>query len=59
MKAGGAVGLTENPAALLRWMIASPEIARHVNEFGNHSDKQTEKHYEQSRGVQAESRKVC
>ena len=22
---GGAVGLTENPAALLRWMIAGPD----------------------------------
>ena len=25
---GGAVGLTENPSALLRWVIAGPEIAR-------------------------------
>ncbi len=30
---GGAVGLTENPAALRRWMIAGPEIARIVKEF--------------------------
>ena len=41
-------------------MIAGPEITRLVNEFGNHSDKQTEKHHEQSRGVQTEFRKdVC
>ena len=31
---GGAVGLTENPGALRRWMITGPEIARLVNEFG-------------------------
>ena len=30
---GGAVGLTENPAALTRWMIAGPEVARVVIEF--------------------------
>ena len=30
---GGAVGLTENPSALRRWMISGPEIARIVNEF--------------------------
>ena len=25
---GGAVGLTENPAALRRWMVSGPEMAR-------------------------------
>ena len=30
---GGAVGLTESHAALRRWMVAGPEIARAVNEF--------------------------
>ena len=25
---GGAVGLTENPQALERWMVAEPEISR-------------------------------
>lgn len=30
---GGAVGLTESPAALRRWMVAGPEIARAVKEF--------------------------
>ena len=51
---GGAVGLTENPSALRRWMISGPEIARIVNEFeagmevkGN--DKQSNgKHHEES-----------
>ncbi|VDI48086.1 Hypothetical predicted protein [Mytilus galloprovincialis] len=32
---GGAVGLTENPGALRRWMVAGPEMARLVNEFEN------------------------
>ena len=30
---GRAVGLTDKPVALLRWMVAGPEIARLVNEF--------------------------
>ena len=30
---GGAVGLTDNPSALRRWMIAGPEIARVIEEF--------------------------
>lgn len=30
---GGAVGLTESPTALRRWMVAGPEIARVVKEF--------------------------
>ncbi|KAG1681093.1 Atrial natriuretic peptide receptor 2 [Nymphon striatum] len=29
---GGAVGLTDNPAALRRWMIAGPEVARVIKE---------------------------
>jgi len=30
---GGAVGLTENPNALRRWMLSGPEMLRLVNEF--------------------------
>ena len=30
---GGAVGLTDNPAAFRRWMIAGPETARVIEEF--------------------------
>ena len=30
---GGAVGLTQNPAALRRWMLAGPEITRLIQEF--------------------------
>ena len=30
---GGAVGLTENPSAFKKWMIAGPEQARLLKEF--------------------------
>ena len=30
---GGAVGLTENPSALRRWMVSGSEVARIMNEF--------------------------
>jgi len=30
---GGAVGLTESPAALQRWMVCGPEMARLLNDF--------------------------
>ena len=30
---GGAVGLLQNPRALLRWMVAGPELARAIEEF--------------------------
>ena len=30
---GGAIGLTGNPGALRRWMVAGPEIARITTEF--------------------------
>ena len=32
---GGAVGLTEDPSALRRWMVAGPEVARVIREFEN------------------------
>ena len=37
---GGAVGLTENPAALRRWMIAGPEVVRIIQEFEETSAKE-------------------
>lgn len=51
---GGAVGLTENPQALHRWMVAGPEISRTVTEFElNHSNKETPtKHHEQTPATQ-------
>ena len=30
---GGAIGLTEDPAALRRWLVAGPEVCRLINEF--------------------------
>ena len=30
---GGAVGLTENPAVLRRWMVGGLEVARMMKEF--------------------------
>ena len=42
---GGAVGLTENPGALRRWMTSGPETARLVNEFElNQQDDQSTHH---------------
>ena len=37
---GGAIALTVNPAALRRWMIAGPEIARITSEFEEQASKQ-------------------
>ena len=51
----GAVGLTENPSALRRWMIRGPEIARMVTEYEGQSapeKKQSTKHHEQVPSVQ-------
>ena len=51
---GGAVGLTENPAALRRWMVAGPELSRMVEEFeGNISSAEDHHHHEQKHGFQS------
>ncbi|CAC5423003.1 unnamed protein product [Mytilus coruscus] len=39
---GGAIGLTESPVALRRWMIAGPEMARLVQEFEISTDPEHE-----------------
>lgn len=51
---GGAVGLTENPAALIRWIVAGPEISRMVHEFegGNFWTEENVTHHEQKPAVQ-------
>ena len=36
---GGAVGLTENAAALRRWMVCGPEMARLLQEFERTTEK--------------------
>ena len=53
---GGAVGLTENPAALRRWMVSGPEMARVFAEFQATAETQTKntdfRHHEQTKHTQ-------
>lgn len=52
---GGAVGLTENPDALRRWMLSGPEIARVIGEFELtylDDDKGDIRHHEQQKSIQ-------
>ena len=53
---GGAIGLTESPAALQRWMVSGPEMAYLVNEFEasvNHTQTSVDiRHHKEQPGVQ-------
>ena len=52
---GGAVGLTNNPNALRRWMIAGPEISRKLEDFEKHlqaGEPARDTHHEQHPAVQ-------
>ena len=52
---GGAVGLTENPAALRRWMVSGPEMARLIGEFEVSTKKRKKtdfRHHEQTKHAQ-------
>lgn len=52
---GGDVGLTENPAALRRWIVSGPEMARLIRESDGSTEKRqhTERrHHEQTRHAQ-------
>ena len=53
---GGAVGLTDNPSALLRWMIAGPEVARAIEEFRDGHEhwgrREDTRHHDQTPNVQ-------
>ena len=55
-ESGGAIGLTSNPSALRRWMVAGPEVARVVTEFEHFAtgrqDDQAHLHHDQRPGVQ-------
>lgn len=57
---GGAIGLTGNPGALRRWMVAGPEIARITTEFEEQAirghglcSRIGHLHHDQKPGVQA------
>ena len=53
---GGAVGLTECPEALERWMVGGPEISRLIREFEDNSNninsKTSTMHHEQTSSLQ-------
>ena len=52
---GGAVGLTDNPDAFRRWMVAGPDVAMVIEEFHNeqqHLAGKANKHHDQIRSVQ-------
>ena len=52
---GGAVCLTENPAALRRWMVSGPETARLIGEFEAATETRRThnlRHHEESKHVQ-------
>ena len=42
---GGAEGLTENDAALRRWMFAGPEISRMIQEFEGFAQRPGSEHH--------------
>ena len=53
---GGAIGLTQNPRAVLRWMVAGPEIARTIDGFetaclDNHTGRDNGRHHEHTMAV--------
>ena len=58
---GGAIGLTDNSAQLLRWMVSGPEVARVIQEFETSvesGDKQTgHSHHEQMPATQEKFQK--
>ena len=51
-----AIGLTENPNALRRWMVARPELSHEVKEFedmtGIFEQAECVRHHEQVKSVQ-------
>ena len=53
---GGTVGITENPSALKRWMVAGPEMARIIGEFESEMEtehsNQEPRHHEQTPATQ-------
>ena len=55
---GGAIGLTENPQMLERWMVAGPELSRVLEEFeGVQHDLEELPHHEE--GAASQRRFLC
>lgn len=59
---GGAVGLTQNPEALRRWMVAGPELVRITTEFEasmerKHNKPLETRHHDQTKSSQVTFRK--
>lgn len=58
---GGAVGLTQKPAALARWMVAGPEMARLLQEFEDSLSRDAKEyslsHHEETKGTQCSFKK--
>jgi hypothetical protein len=53
---GGAIGLTENPSASRKWVIAGPEQARLIVEFERQFSRQIqEKHLHHEEGLSAQN----
>ena len=51
---GGAVGLTENPAALRKWMVGGPELSQMIEEFqGSFTVSEERDDHEQKPGVRS------
>ena len=54
VKGEGALGLTENPIAPRRWMLAGPKFDVMVEEFeGNTPSAEDHHHHEQKHGFQS------
>ena len=53
---GGAIGLTEDPVALRRWMVAGPEVSRLIAGYetvsGVKDDKNDSRHHDQTMSAQ-------
>ena len=57
---GGAIGILQDPAALLKWMVAGPEITRMLQSFENEEPQYEDEdngHHEDSDGQEKKFRK--
>ncbi|KAK3909702.1 Cis-prenyltransferase 4, chloroplastic [Frankliniella fusca] len=58
---GGAIGLTQNPTALRRWMVAGPEVTNLLQYFRDEADDGEDllSHHEQYRAFQLDFLSKC